>query len=82
MSQDNEAYIAQPGTETNIAVDRLRTNRQPWPYSDCVKVDDDVRTNPPNDMVGRTFKLVKNYTQKVLLIFELYSLNKFNFIIT
>ena len=65
MSSDNEAYVAQPGTETNIAVDRLRINRKEWPYSECIKVDDDTKKNPPNAMVGRTFTLRENYTQQV-----------------
>lgn len=66
MSQDNEAYVAQPGTETNIAIDRLRINRKEWPYSDCIKINEEMRENPPNEMVRRTFKLAINYTQQVI----------------
>ncbi len=71
MSSENEAYVAQPGTETNIAIDRLRVNRKEWPYSDCIKINDEMRNNPPNDMVRRTFILAINYTQQVLKNFNL-----------
>ena len=70
LSSENQAYELQPGTETNIAIDRTRISRQPWPYSSCVENTTEVRENPPNKMVDRTFKLSSispSYTQQSCL---------------
>ncbi|RNA22233.1 acid-sensing ion channel 1 isoform X2 [Brachionus plicatilis] len=69
-----------PGTQTNIAVNRMFIYKLPQPYSDCVENTAQSSLDHKDNLVQMTFEMNHNYTQSFCLelCYESYLLNECN----
>lgn len=66
LTEEDNGLQVQPGTQTDIAVDRMFVKKQPSPYSDCYE-QNTVVSGSENKLISRTVNLTGIYTQQYCL---------------